>query len=374
MLRYLTAGESHGPGLIGVIEGLPSGLRIDADYINVHLGKRKMGYGRGPRMKFEDDKVEILSGIRKGVTIGSPITIYIENKDTKINELHDVTAPRPGHADLAGFLKYNSHDVRDILERASARETAARTALGALARIFLKEFGIEVVSHVVEIGGVSVDEEGIKIQDVFLHVDKSPVRCVSPRAEKKMIGVIEKAIKNKDTIGGAFEVIAVGVPAGLGSHIQWDKRLTGRLAQAVMGVQGVKGVEIGLGFCMEGMFGSQVHDAIYYKKGIGYYRKTNNSGGIEGGMSNGEPIIIRGVMKPIATLMNPLPSVDIKTKKSTTAAVERSDTCVVPSTGIVAEGAVALELAGAFLEKFGGDSIKDIKGNYNNYIKRITNG
>lgn len=371
MLRYLTAGESHGRGLVGILEGLPSGLKIDADFVNKQLSRRKQGFGRGPRMKIESDNAVVISGIRKGETIGSPVAVYIENKDFNIDELHSVTAPRPGHADLAGYLKYDAVDIRSILERASARETAIRTALGALAKLFLKQFGIEVGSHVVEIGGVKLAVEGIKIQDVFLKAEGSPVRCVSKDVENRMISKIKKAMREKDTVGGTFEVIAVGVTAGLGSFIQWDKRLDARLAQAIMSIPGVKGVEIGLGFRMNGLFGSQVHDAIYYKKGVGFYRKTNRCGGIEGGISNGEPIIVRGVMKPIATLSNPLPSVDVLSRKKTKAAVERADVCVVPSAGVVAEAVTALEIAGVFTEKFAGDSLGDMKASYRNYIKRI---
>lgn len=371
MLRYLTAGESHGVGLVGILEGLPSGLVINTDFVNIQLKRRQAGFGRGPRMKIEEDKVEILSGLRKGETIGSPLALYIKNKDYKIDELHSITSPRPGHADLAGYLKYNTTDVRSVLERASARETAVRTALGSLAKLLLREFGIEVCSHVVELGGVCVDTEGIKIQDVFVKAEGSPVRCISKNAEKRMIAKIKNAMTKKDTIGGTFEVVSVGVPVGLGSYVQWDRRLDGRLAQAVMDIPGVKGVEIGLGFRMKGLFGSEVHDPVYYKKPIGFYRKTNNCGGIEGGVSNGEPIILRGVMKPIATLGSPLASVDIFSKKTTSAAVERADVCVVPSAGVIAEAVVALELASAFLEKFGCDSLKDIKSAYKQYMKRI---
>lgn len=371
MLRYMTAGESHGSSLVGILDGLPSGLEINTDYINNQLKRRQQGYGRGPRMKIEKDSVKIVSGIRKDITIGSPLTVQIENRDQSINKLHDVLSPRPGHADLAGYLKYDVSDIRSILERASARETATRVALGAVARLLLKKFGIEVGSHVVEIGGITADVSCKNISDVFTKAEKSEVRCISKDAENKMIKVIDKAIKNNDTIGGTFEVIAVGVPAGLGTYSQWDRRLDGRLARAVMSIPGVKGVENGLGFRMKGLFGSDVHDPIYYKKTIGYYRKTNRCGGIEGGISNGEPIVVRGAMKPIATLKDPLDSVNIKNKKPHKGAVERSDVSVVPSTGVVAEAVVALEIADAFLEKFSGDCLKDIEGAYRQYIKRI---
>lgn len=371
MLRYLTAGESHGKGLVGILEGLPAGLKVDVEFINKQLKRRQAGFGRGPRMKIEQDKVHILSGVRKGITIGSPIGVYLENKDYSIHQAPPVTAPRPGHADLAGYLKYGPADIRSVLERASARETAIRVAIGALAKLFLKELGIEITSHVVELGEVSVDTEGIKIQDVFIKAEKSPVRCVSKSAENRMIAKIKKATSKKDTLGGVFEVIAIGVVPGLGSYIQWDTRLDARLAGAVMSIPGVKGVEIGLGFRMKGLPGSKVHDPIYYKKPLGYYRKTNRCGGTEGGISNGEPIILRAVMKPIATLGKPLASADIKTKKPVSASVQRSDVCVVPSAGVIGEAMAGIVLAGAFLEKFGGDNIKETKTAYRQYVKGV---
>lgn len=370
MIRYLTAGESHGTGLTGIIEGMPSGLKIDINFINRHLQRRQKGTGRGPRMELEKDEVKILAGLRKGVTIGSPLAVYIDNKDHSIDEMHDVYSPRPGHADLAGYLKYNATDVRSVLERASARETAVRVALGAVARAFLKVFGVELCSHVVQIGRVKADTEEIKLRDIFVGAEKSAIRCMVKNAEKKMIAEINKAAGEGDTIGGVFEVIAVGVPVGLGSYVHWDRRLDGRIAKAVMSIPGIKGVEIGLGFRMAELAGSKVHDLIYYNKSVGFYRKTNRCGGIEGGISNGEPITVRGVMKPIATLKKPLASVDVKDKKKKLAALERSDVCVVPSAGVVAEAMMALELMKAFTEKFSGDCLPEIKEAYRQYNKR----
>lgn len=371
MIRYLTAGESHGSCLTGILEGLPAGMKVDVEFINKELKRRQAGFGRGPRMKIEKDKVNIVSGLRKGITIGSPITFHIKNKDYSIDTAPSVTEPRPGHADLAGYLKYGSDDVRSILERASARETAMRVAIGALAKLFLKQFGIEIISHVVELGGVSLDTEKIKIQDIFIRTEKSPVRCVSKIHETKMIAEIKKAANKKDTLGGTFEIIALGVVPGLGSYVQWDNRLDANLAQAVMSIPGVKGVEIGIGFNMKGLPGSRVHDPIYYKKHVGFYRKTNRCGGLEGGITNGDPIILRAVMKPIATLGKPLSSIDIKTKKKTKASIQRSDVCVVPSAGVIGEAMTAIVLVNEFLEKFGGDNIKDTKAAYRQYIKRI---
>ena len=371
MLRYLTAGESHGTGLTGIMEGLPSGLEINIDLINWQLERRQKGFGRGPRMKLEKDRVKIIAGLRKGMTIGSPLAVYIENKDHSINELPDIYSPRPGHADLAGYLKYDATDIRSVLERASARETAVRVALGAVARLFLKEFGIEICSHVIEIGGITADTEGIKIRDIFIKGEKSPLRCMVKETEKKMVNKIRKAAGDGDTLGGVFEVIAVGVPVGLGSYVHWDKRLDARVAGAVVSIPGIKGVEIGLGFRAKGMPGSKVHDPIFYNKSVGFYRKSNRCGGIEGGVSNGEPVTVRGIMKPIATLKKPLSSVDVVTRKKKKAAVERSDVCVVPSAGVVAEAMVALELMRAFQEKFSGDSLKEIKAAYRCYNKRL---
>jgi chorismate synthase len=336
MLRYLTAGESHGKCLLAILEGMPSGLEIDGGKINQELKRRQMGSGRGARMKIEQDKAQILAGLHHGITIASPIALMIENKDSSIESLAAVTAPRPGHADLAGALKYGFNDIRNVLERASARETAARTAVGAVCKIFLNEFDIAISSKVIMVG--------------------------KP---------IEEAIKKKDTVGGIFEVIAKNVPVGLGSYVAPDRRLDSRIAASLVSIPGIKAVEFGLGFGCAVKFGSEVHDAIYFSKAKslpagrqGFFRKTNNAGGIEGGISNGEPIVVRCCMKPISTLMNPLASVDILSKKETKAAVERSDTCVVEAAGVVAEAVLAFEVAYAMLEKFGSDNMKEIRRNF----------
>ncbi len=412
-LRYLTAGESHGKALIGIIEGIPSGLSISVEDIDRELKRRQWGYGRGGRMKIESDHAEILAGVRHGKTIGSPITIFIENKDwvnwqevmssefgVRSSQLKSVTCPRPGHADLAGAIKYGTHDIRDILERSSARETAMRVALGAIAKKFLSEFGVKIGSYVVQIGKISVhgstrtlESSNPRIlESIFEKAEKSPVRCPDKEASQKMVKLIDKALKEGNSLGGVFEVFAVGLPIGLGSHIQWDKRLDGRLAQALMSIQAIKGVEIGLGFEMSRRFGSEVMDEIFYIEQksrraeeqklqplhatrytlhAGFYRKTNYAGGIEGGMTNGMPIILRAAMKPIPTLRKPLHSVDIITKKPVEAAYERSDVCAVPAAGVIGEAMVALTIGDAFLEKFGGDSMAEVKRNYHSYIEQI---
>lgn len=347
MLRFLTAGESHGKALLAILEGMSAGLRVDIKKINRELARRRSGFGRGRRMQIENDRAKILSGLKKGITLGSPIALLIDNKDfSSIERLPRVVCPRPGHADLAGLLKYDFADIRNVLERASARETAARVGIGAICKMFLAEFNISVSSRVLSIGGE-----------------------YSTEAMKKKI---LKAQTNKDTVGGIFEVVACGVPVGLGSYVQADRRLDGRLSQGIMSIPGVKAVEFGLGFDYADKFGSQVHDAIYYKKGRGYFRKTNNAGGIEGGISNGQNIVIRACMKPISTLLEPLDSVNIITKKSKKAAIERSDICVVESAGVITESVCAFVLADALLEKFGSDSLNDIKDNYRNYLKRIS--
>jgi len=345
MLRCLTAGESHGRSLVAILEGMPAGLKIDLDFVNSQLKRRQMGFGRGKRMKIEKDKVKSLSGLKNNITLGSPITIVIENKDFSIEKLHKVNYPRPGHADLAGLLKYGFSDVRQVLERASARSTAATVGVGAIAGIFLREFGIALESSVVSIGGEITHQAKI---------DK-----------------IKQAINRKDTLGGVFKVKASGAPVGLGSYVQPDRRLDARLAMGIMGIPGIKGVEVGLGFGYADKFGSQVHDAIYYSKNKGFFRNTNNAGGIEGGISNGEDIILSACMKPISTLMNPLDSVNIDTGNQGKAATERSDICAVESAAVVAEAVCAYVLAEALLEKFGGDSIADIKHNYSGYLKRL---
>lgn len=345
MIRYLTAGESHGKGLIAILEGLPVGIVIDEKFINAELKRRQMGFGRGGRMKIERDRAEIFSGTRKGRTTGGPLALLIKNKDFRIENICSVDCPRPGHADLAGLLKYGFTDIRDVLERASARATAATVALGAVCKLLLAEFDISVESRVVSIAGQS-SHEG-------------------------KIGAISAAIRDKDTVGGVFEVTAQSIPAGLGSYVQPDRRLDGRIAQAMISIPGVKGVEFGLGFGYAAKTGSQVHDPIYYSRGKGYRRSSNNAGGIEGGISNGEPLVVRACMKPIATLLAPLDSVDIRTKRGAKASVERSDTCAVESAGVVAESCLALVLADALLEKFGGDNLGDCKNAYSSYLKRI---
>lgn len=338
MLRYLTAGESHGKCLLAILEGMPAGLKIEESKINLELKRRQAGFGRGARMKIEQDRVEVLSGLRRGITIASPIALKINNKDSSIETLAAVTSPRPGHADLAGALKYGFKDIRSVLERASARETAARTAIGAVCKIFLQQFDIGITSRVIMVGG----------------------ETNSAKIKKK----IDEAIKKKDTVGGIFEVVAKDVPAGLGSYVQPDRRLDSRIAAAIISIPGIKAVEFGLGFGCASKPGSEVHDAIFFSKQKGFFRKTNNCGGIEGGISNGEPIIVKCCMKPISTLMKPLPSVDIVSKKPSPATIERSDTCVVEAAGVVAEAVLAFEISKAFLEKFGCDSIKEIKRSF----------
>jgi chorismate synthase len=393
-LRFLTAGESHGKGLMGILEGIPSGLPLSSEEIDKELKRRQTGYGRGGRMKIESDHAEIISGVRWGETMGSPISILIENRDWKnwqegmssdekyAGSIPPVTRPRPGHADLAGALKYSHKDIRNILERSSARETAMRVAIGAVAKKFLSEFGINIGSYVIQIGSIQISDFRFQISDfgeIFKKTEESPVRCPDEDASKKMMELIDTAVKNGDTLGGIFEVFAIGVPLGLGSHIQWDKRLDGKLSQALMGIQAIKGVEIGTGFEMAERLGSEVMDEIFYEKAKGegqtahvrFYRKTNHAGGIEGGMTNGMPVVIRAAMKPIPTLRKPLRSVDIITKEPFEAAYERSDTCAVPAAAVIGEAMTALAIADAFLEKFGGDSMVETKRNFNSYIEYL---
>lgn len=392
ILKFITSGESHGRGLVGIIEGIPSGLGLSAEDIDADLRRRQGGYGRGGRMKIEADHAELISGVRWGKTIGSPVCIMIENRDWKNwsegmsaeahykGSIRPVTRPRPGHADLSGALKYNHADVRNILERSSARETAMRVGLGAIAKKFLFEFGIHVGSYVVQIGPqpsalsprLLTDD---RLMKRFRAAEKSLVRCPDAAASKKMVAVIDKAMKEGNSLGGIFEVFITGLPVGLGSHIQWDRKLDGRLTQAVMSIQAIKGVEIGLGFEMGRRFGSVVMDEIFYTgapaEASGFYRKTNNAGGIEGGMTNGMPVLVRAAMKPIPTLKKALQSVDLNTKKPFAAAYERSDTCAVPAAAVVAEAMAALITADAFLEKFGGDSVVETKRNYDAYMKYL---
>jgi chorismate synthase len=376
MFRYLTAGESHGRALTAIVEGVPAGLTLDEEYIAGDLKRRQWGYGRSARMEIEQDRAEILSGVRHGLTIGSPISLLIWNRDWENwqevmavspvkKEIEKVTRLRPGHADLAGTIKYGLDDIRPILERASARETAARVAVGAVARKLLQEFGIEIKSHTIAIGGISI--KGEKSENNWAKVEKSPVRCTEAEAEKAMIAAIDKAKEAGDTVGGVFEVVVTGVPIGLGSHVQWDRRLDGRIAQALMSINAVKGVEVGAGFSLANLPGSQSHDIIE-RVGRKWRHTTNRAGGIEGGISNGEPIMVKAVVKPIPTLGKPLPSVDLKTGEAVKAHLERSDVCVVPAAGVIGESMLAIVLADAMLEKFGGDHIMETLHNHKSYL------
>ncbi|PLX95856.1 MAG: chorismate synthase [Desulfuromonas sp.] len=380
--RYLTAGESHGPSLTAIVEGIPANLELSAADINRHLARRQQGHGRGGRMKIETDRVEFLSGVRWGKTIGSPITLSITNRDWENWEkkmsadsqdrLTDiaVTHPRPGHADLSGALKYAQDDVRNILERSSARETAARVAVGSLCRTLLEKLDIELFAYVVELGGVLAKGEVDDPRQRATLAEASPCRTYDEQAEKKMIAAIDAAKVAGDTLGGVVEVAVFGVPVGLGSHIQWDRRLDARLAAAVMSIQAFKGVEIGIGFEVARRPGSQVHDEISYS-GQDFGRKSNRAGGLEGGMTNGEPIIVRGAMKPIPTLYTPLQTVDLKSKEAFAATVERSDVCAVPAAAVVAEAMVAIEVTRAVLEMFGGDCIEDLTERIAAYRQRL---
>ncbi len=372
MLNFTTAGESHGKCLVVIVTGFPAGVHLDESDINADLERRQGGYGRGGRMQIESDKVCILSGTRKNITIGSPICLKIENKDYKIDVLPDVTRPRPGHADLPGIIKFGHRDARNILERASARETAARVAAGALTKILLAKFDINVLGYVKSIGGVNSKRTIKNPDEIFKNRNKSKVYCLDKLAESKMIEKIKKARKEGDSLGGVIEIVAFGVPPGLGSHTQWNLRLDGILAGALMSIQGIKGVEIGLGFDFSKKFGSQVHDEIFYCEDKGSFgRVTNNAGGIEGGITNGEVVIARAAMKPIPTLMKPLRSVDIITKKPESASTERSDVCAVPAVSVVGESVMAFEIARCFMEKFGGDSIDEVTRNYEGYLGQI---
>jgi chorismate synthase len=386
MLRFMTAGESHGKSLAGILEGLPGGMAVDKDLINLHLYRRQLGYGRGERMKIERDQIEILSGIRHGKTLGSPVCFLIRNKDwvkwqSSMNEApiyegtntNAVVRARPGHADLPGILKYQTRDIRNVLERASARETASRVAMGSFCRILLMRFGIQIGSHVLSVGTerVAREFEDTECTNIIKLDPESPMRCVDSDAAQRMMAAIDSAKENGDTLGGVLEAVAVSIPPGLGSHVQWDRKLDGRIAQAMMSIPAAKGVEIGAAVGGTRHPGSVVQDEIFYNDSRSrFYRKTNMAGGMEGGISNGEAIRVRVHMKPIPTLRKPLQSVDIDTKEAVEAAFERSDTCVVPAAGIVAESMLAFVVADAFLEKFGGDSIREIEGNYANY-KRL---
>ena len=388
MLKFQTAGESHGQGLVATISGIPAGLRVDFEYVNRDLKRRMGGYGRGGRMKIESDSAQFISGVRHGETIGSPIAILIENRDwpnwTQAMAVEDnpesrpkykpLSPPRPGHADLAGCLKYNFRDARYVLERASARETAARVSLGSLAKLFLREFGIDVASHVIAVGSVALPSRDVPFDAVLAMREKADIvlNCVDPEIEAGMRSEVDAATENRDTVGGVFEVRARGVPPGLGSCSQWDERLDGQLAQAIVSIQAVKGVEIGLAAENAAHFGSEVQDEIGYdRERSRFTRRSNRAGGLEGGMTNGEEIFVRGLLKPISTLRRPLGSVSFETREPVKAAYERSDVCVVPAAGVVGEAMVALILARAMIEKFGGDSMQEARRNFEGYMDQV---
>ena len=384
MIRYLTAGESHGPGLMGILEGMPSNLPVDLELVNRELHRRQQGFGRGGRMRIEQDQVEVLSGIRAGKTLGSPIGFLLRNKDwqnwqdimsqTQAHPGQEISRPRPGHADLSGALKYDFADMRNVLERSSARETAMRVAAGAFVKQLLSYFQIRIFSHVVQIGEIRINPE--KVSDVLQSdrinqiADQSPVRCLDAQAAEEMINRIKQAKSQGDTLGGIIQVIIRNVPVGLGSHTHWDRKLDGQLAAALMSIQAIKGVEVGLGFRAAQLPGSQVHDEMFFKDGT-VVRSGNNAGGIEGGMSNGQDIVLQIAMKPIPTLMKPLHSVDLKTGEPFLAHKERSDVTAVPAAAVIAEAVVAPVIANAFLEKFGADTVADIAANLEHYLKRI---
>ncbi|WP_160033261.1 chorismate synthase [Paenibacillus sp. An7] len=384
-LRYLTAGETHGPQLTAIVEGLPSNMKVDFEELNFQLHRRQKGYGRGRRMQIEKDTAEFVGGIRHGYTTGAPVALVVENKDWthwrnimniepiegNDEEKRRVHRPRPGHADLNGGLKYNLKDLRNVLERSSARETTVRVAVGALARQLLSEFGIEVAGRVLRIGEIEAPYEDLPLEELRARTEASSVRVTDEATEKKMEAYIDQIKQEGDSIGGIVECIVEGVPVGLGSYVQYDRKLDGRIAQGVMSINAFKGVEIGIGFDAGTIPGSQVHDEILYTEEKGYHRATNRLGGFEGGVTNGMPIKVRGVMKPIPTLYKPLQSVDIDTKEPFTAQVERSDACAVPAASVVMEHVVAFEVAKAFLEKFGGDSIEEIRANLDNYNAQL---
>ena len=381
-VRFTTAGESHGPGLTAVIEGLPAGLELAADDIDTDLARRQLGHGRGGRMKIEKDRADVTSGVRHGKTLGSPIALKMANRDyanweERMNpwpveaEVAEVHLPRPGHADLAGVQKYGFTDVRNVLERASARETTARVGVGALAKVYLRALGVEIRSHVTQIGSVVVPpRDDLTVAD-FEAVDESPVRCLDDAGSRAMVEEINAARKANESLGGVYEVIAFGVTPGIGSYVAWDERLDGRLAQAIMSIQAMKGVGIGDGFDLAGRPGSQAHDEIFYSEEHGFARETNRAGGLEGGMTTGTPLVVRGAMKPLPTLTKPLRSVDLATHAPAQALRERTDSCTVPAAAVVAEAMVALVLAPAYKEKLGGDHIDDARAALRAYEERI---
>lgn len=384
MLRYMTAGESHGQALVGILEGMPAGVPVRSSFIDGELARRQGGYGRGGRMKIERDRVEILAGVRHGETIGSPVALLIRNRDWKnwreamATEAADeaalaaaaeraLTSPRPGHGDLAGGMKYGHRDLRNILERASARETAVRVAVGAVCRELLSPVGVRLAAHVVALGGINASSSGLSVAEISARAGDSPVYCANETASVEMVAAIDEAKQRGDSLGGVFEVVAEGLPPGLGSHVAADRRLDGRLAAALMSIPAIKGVEVGLGFQAASRPGSRVHDEIL----PGFHRPTNRAGGLEAGMTNGQPLVIRAAMKPIATLYNPLRSVDIRTGEETAAGVERSDICAVPAASVVGQAAVAFVLAQALLEKFGGDSLGELSRNIDAYLAAV---
>ncbi len=385
MLRFLTAGESHGPELVAVVEGFPAGFDIDLAKINYDLARRQKGYGRGGRMAIERDEVRVASGIRFGRSTGSPITLIVENRDFKNwqkrmsidardrAEAEPVTRPRPGHADLAGVLKYNLDDIRDVLERASARETTARVAIGSLAKQIVEPFGITVLGYVSSIGAITAQTPAdVSIDDLRRITEASQVRVADPDAERAIISGIDECKQAGDTLGGVVEVVAAGLPVGLGSHVQWDRKLDGRLAHALLSLQAAKGVELGMGFRAAASRGSALHDEIGYEPATRrFVRHSNNSGGTEGGMTTGEPLRVRVAFKPLSTLMRPLRSADIRTKAESVGNTERSDVCAIPAAAVIAEAVVAFELASAFVEKFGGDSQSEIARNYQGYLAQV---
>ena len=390
MLRYLTAGESHGPALVAILEGMPSNVPVAATEINADLSRRMSGYGRGGRMKIEQDQVEILGGIRHGKTLGSPISLLIRNRDWEnwkgvmtpepVSDRREadhraLTRPRPGHADLTGGLKYDHRDLRNVLERASARETAARVAVGAVCRCLLRQFGVRVVSHVVEMGGIRARTETLAPEEIVALAEDSPVRCADREATQAMMAKVDEARSLGTSVGGVFEVLVLDPPVGLGSYVHWDQRLDGRLAQALMSIQAIKGVEVGPGFEMAKRFGSEVQDEIFYQApgqepgaSDGFHRRTNFGGGLEGGMTTGQPIVLRAAMKPLSTQYKPLASVDILSKEASKAGVERSDITAVPAAGVVGEAMVAFVIAQALCEKFGADSLAEMQRNHAAYV------
>ena len=381
-LRMITAGESHGPGLTCIIEGLPAGLELDREALDRDLARRQLGHGRGGRMKIERDKVQATGGVRHGRTLGGPIALQVVNRDyanweERMNPwpvqdaIAEVHLPRPGHADLVGTQKYGLSDVRDILERASARETAARVAGGAVAKAFLRDLGVEVLSHVIQITGVSAPRRDDLTPEDFADVDESPVRCLDPASSQAMVAEINRLRKENESLGGVFEVRAFGLVPGLGSHVSWEERLDGRLGQAILSIQAIKAVSIGDGIEVAGVPGSRAHDEIFYDEANGYYRETNRAGGVEGGMTTGDPLVVRGSMKPLPTLTKPLRSVDISTHEPAEALRERTDSCTVPAAGVVGEAMVAFVLADAYRRKFGGDHIADVQGALQAYEERI---